>query len=285
LDESGEPAADAWITASLQDEGATDAWRAWEFFGKSTTRTAFSDADGRFSLQALRDGRYTLSARTTNPSAHARLVDVPIDSSPVLRLQGLASLVGTIRSGGKSVLAYSLALSGPMTRVQTVRTPSGGYRLMHLEAGKYKLAVDAAAGYAEGEIELIAGEERMLDLELVGWSGVRGQLVGGDGKPIAGATALAIAGDIRDASAWMKKAAAGPLTTDEQGRFRDERLRAGQVHVSFLRGFQPLLLKGSGDAGGFSVPEMARTFELAPGEQKDLGVLESVGDMSALMPK
>jgi hypothetical protein len=116
--------------------------------------------------------------------------------------------------------------------VELTGDETGRFELAGLRKGTYVLTF-TAAGFAaqEREVRLVSDDaEISLDLVMRQGDRIEGTVVDSDGRPVIGATVRALHRHFDPAAPERHTTASlpgGPATTDQQGRFRFERLYAG----------------------------------------------------------
>jgi RNA polymerase sigma factor (sigma-70 family) len=179
--EDGDVVMDARVFAVREHEGGAVDPRG---------RPRLTDREGRYTLEDLADGTYTMIAyrpgggiaRRTRVAAGSRGVD--------LEIPRLGRISGTVLTAeGAAVRGFELYLHGGADDHAPFHGGSkdGRFAVGGLEAGRYVLRVHAPAGEGRTEVELGAGEERTgVVLTLARGANVKGRLVDENGAPATG---------------------------------------------------------------------------------------------------
>lgn len=229
----------------------------------------FTDPQGAFALWVDPKWNVAVSARGRGEAGTAR--SLPIGSgeprAPLrIVLGALGSIRGTVRGpggvpqGGMAVAADD----GKGTDSGAVSSPDGSYVLEGLVAGRYRLvALPSAANRrfvpprdGARTVALDVGEAlEGVDLPVEPAHAIEGKVVDPEGFPVEGAIVNFIAG--REVLARIgARYGLSSVTTDEQGAFRVEGLRAGGSKEPY------------GDiAGTLNVGKVGYAFAQAPVEQ------------------
>jgi hypothetical protein len=202
---------------------------------------ATSGSDGRFSLNDMADGEYTLTATTPDAAGYRDGIDVTggargtaveiIVSSDGFLVSGriLDSGGGTVASARVRAVRSELLSSTTSSVVfEAVSGLDGAYRL-RLPAGRYGLIAEAD-GYAPAYdfVELDGPETR--DLSLQPAATIVGRVIEGNDAPMAGVEVKALPGD-RSSEEFTRVAKTG-----ERGEFEIGGLRAGSYSIVARRG-------------------------------------------------
>jgi protocatechuate 3,4-dioxygenase beta subunit len=217
VDAAGKPVPDCPITASLQSDSKVGDME-------------FSDAAGEFTFRTLTPGRWDFTAEHQEPRASGKLtdVDVALTRAITIRLERLpsATLTGHV-SGLEKWMTMRYVHVQPLGNVSVMSAggeidAAGNFHVVDVPPG----TVGVSAGFmAHGEarssktvvVDLTAGDEARVDLEILPPVTVRGRVTRG-GKPWAGVVvSLASAG----------KAIAGP-----EGGYELE-VEPGEYEVTF----------------------------------------------------
>lgn len=221
-DADGGAIADAFITVRRASESAAatgDAAIQARFRGGGE-RPLLTDADGRFVVDGLRPGRYTLRAQRRGGGEALREQVAPGDEV-LLTIADAGRVAGTVLLPGGGVPAeFSVTLreraSGLLRADDFLRT-GGAWAVPELPPGDYELVVRAAEGGATRTLTLAPGEARTgLRVVLGGTATLRGTVVDLAGAPVPGVTVRAGVG-----------AAEG--VSDAAGRFEIARVPVGSA--------------------------------------------------------
>ncbi len=216
--------------------------------GRALERRGTSDAEGRFRLGGLAEGRYDLDVdpRSAGGWLPAEREDLAVPGPPVdLQLERGAVVRGTA-TGPDGTAPEGLAvwaLAGGESRRRAVRhatiedRAAGTFRIEGLPAGPavVRAAARGLAPAASEPLELNAGEERSgLALRLARGLRLTGSVVSKDGgAPLGGATV-----EVEGASAppgdegALAAALDGVTVSGTDGRFALDGLAAGQVALT-----------------------------------------------------
>ncbi|HEY0706990.1 MAG TPA: carboxypeptidase regulatory-like domain-containing protein, partial [Polyangia bacterium] len=275
----GAPVFGAEVTASVERDGRT-------FRGMVDAR-AFSDTDGKFTLDRVGAGRYTLWA------AHAGFGDLETKgiaggaSDVKLQLAPEATLAGVVvTSDGRPVSDYTAILfpgapanetpaakreriSGSLydKPVDNVRDPAGRFSFTRVSAGSHELRVTTAAGLtATLPISVTAGEKKTgLRVTVQPAARVTGRVL--DAESQAPLADVHVRSSSPNAMGRM-----APVKTDANGGFSFEGLTPGET----------LSLMFSADPEKYLVER--RTVEGTNSDTVDLGtILLARGNVSARM--
>ncbi|WAS93862.1 carboxypeptidase regulatory-like domain-containing protein [Nannocystis punicea] len=262
-DEHGAPVADAFVDVGRESDSAgaakgSGSREARWTFGK---RPNLTDAEGRFTLTDLSDGKHTLRAHRRY-GAEAILEHVAIGSEVTLTLPPAARLAGMVAlPGGGAPEEFQVvihdAASGYRRNDQFYRT-NGAWSFPEVPAGEFKVQVSSGAGNAETMVKVTAGEELSgVRIELAPRVTVRGTVVDLEGKPVPGLTVMVSGGGSGSSPQDGKH-----NLTDESGRFEFRNAPTGLVQVSVSP------QSATGEFGWSSMPTMlsaeASTVELPP---------------------
>ncbi|PCC70885.1 PDZ domain-containing protein [Nannocystis exedens] len=262
-DEHGAPVADAFVGAARESDragaakGSASLETRWTF-GKQPNMT---DAEGRFTLTDLSDGKHTVRAHRRS-GGEAIVEQVAVGSEVTLTLAPAARLAGTVAlPGGGTPEEFTVVIAEATSqyrRTDNFYRTNGAWSFPEVPAGEYKVQVNAGAGTAEATVKVAAGEELSgVRIELAPKVTVRGTVVDLEGKPVPGLT-VTVSGSGASASAQDGK----HNVTDESGRFEFRNAPAGlaQINVSPQN--------GNAEFGWSSMPAMlsgeASTVELPP---------------------
>lgn len=254
VDPHGAPVADALVTAALESSRPRGADARAD---APTGRPALTGADGRFTLEALPEGRYTLRARLRGSEAVA--TRAALGGDVALTLAAPAALHGVVRLRGAAPDRFTVEVreraAGFALKDMFFRT-GGSFSLPDLPAGRLEVRVDAPEGGQQVAVDLGEGEVRRgLDVALVAKVEVRGRLIDlDDGAPIAGVVVKLTAAD------GAEGGASGPVS-DAEGRFTIARVPAGQavlrassIDVKGPYGATAIAVDVGGDGEVFELP-------------------------------
>ena len=249
------------------EEGTAEDFEAARGEWSSPEQPVLTDADGRFEIENLREGVYDLTAEGLRGTNHAKKENVKLGADVVLSLESYAGIEGTVSAGGAPVTDFTLAVNGPTNRRSRVIDNSGHYAMSRLEPGEYEVSVTSEMGSGQADVTVAASSTSTLDITLVAYASVSGRVVNSDtGEPIEDMLAFAQtdgANDFGDAAMGIVTGE-GPRT-DKDGYFRVPHLSPGKGSVMIV----------DGEVGGFQIVA-SKEFELAPGQNLDVGELRGV---------
>lgn len=270
VDADGAAVADAWVTAKYIPDANSSASSRWSP-GEAPVLT---DDAGRFEVAKLRKGKYNLKAEGMRGGAKGKVDEATTGSDVTITLAALGSIAGSVVKGGNPVSDFIISASGTTRRRAHIVNDSGEFSLKRLEPGEYTIEVTSSDGAATATTTVKTGEESRASIKLAAFGSVSGILLDREtGEPMVGMSVAATTGE--SGSKWAENAmemlqGKGP-TTDEEGRFRVGKLGSGKGDVYFV----------DPNSKGFGMLAQ-QSFELAPGESKDLG--EISGSLPDLTP-
>lgn len=260
------PAPDAWVTArrtytAPRGDGDQD----WSF-ELSASDPVLTAADGRFSIERLRKGEYTLVVDGPRGSSRAEKTGVKPGDTVTITLAPLGTLAIRATVGGAPVASYDLSCDGPSDVRRQVTSADGSYKLERLAPGDYRCSASADAGTAHGKVTVPAGAVQ-LELAFTRWASLTGVVVNAvSGAPVQGALVFAstddrgnsFGGDVLDVISGK-----GP-STDATGRFVLERVPPGSGSVAIMA------------KQAMGAPLGAHQYTASPGQRVDLGTIKVV---------
>ncbi len=258
------PAADSWVAARREyDSDAKLSAAAGEYMRGMTTRPVLTNSDGKFVLDRLYTGNYTLIADGPRGASRAEKAGVATGDTVTITLAPLGTLSGHVMQRSAPVTSYQLTCHGPAGRVDRhVDTADGSYALEHLPPGHYDCEAEADAGTATGQAEVPTGVAT-LELSLVPWASVVGVVADVlTGKPIAGVIPIVTSGQSQ--SGIAQAILGNAPTTDPAGRFEIDKVAAGSGSVSLFGKID--MMK----------PLATKQFTAADGQQVDLGTIKVI---------
>jgi hypothetical protein len=211
-----------------------------------------TDADGRFQLDGLPEGKITLTASHADFLDASKEVDADVRDVEITLSTG-GTLAGTVvgRDGRSPVVGASVALSAlgdtmfGFGGTEPARTDgAGNFLFEHLAAGRYRVSASAAAGQAPPK-EVVLTEGQRLDgvlLAMATGTTVKGTVAG---LPAGSLGGVRISAGARDYS--------GSATTDESGRFLLRDVPPGSLRIVA----STAMLSGRNVVKNFEVPEGA----------------------------
>jgi protocatechuate 3,4-dioxygenase beta subunit len=252
-------APDAWITV-FRDRGKDDKDNEGESWAIGTP--VLTNADGKFTIDHLSKGTYTLVADGPRGASRVSKSGVQTGDTVTLELAPLGTLAGHVTNRSAPVAVYDLHCRGPVGPVdRRITAADGGYALEHLAPGSYSCSVSADGGTATGAVDVPGGDAK-LDFTLVPWASVTGVVVSVlSGAPVPGITV--IAGGFQGRGMQDVLAGTAPVT-DASGRFTVGQVAAGSGSIVLMP-----------PTGGFD--QLAtRTYTASDGQHVDLGTIKIV---------
>ena len=260
------PVADAWVTSSLDGPDADGKHISiGVVMGDDASAPILTGADGRFALDHLRHGSYTIVVEGPRGASRASRPKVKTGETVTIALAPLGTLTGRVTSGGSPVATYDLECDGPRDVQRRVTSAEGTYAFERLAPGAYTCTATADAGTVTGTIEVPAGPTK-LDLALTPYASISGVVVNAlSGAPVAGVRVMAALDDGGRAGAGLDEAMLGRgPTTDASGRFVVERQAAGKGRLVVLP-----------KEGGLLTLAM-REYTAVAGQRVDVGTIKIV---------
>jgi RNA polymerase sigma factor (sigma-70 family) len=253
-DAAGEPVPDAWVQARADTDGNPRSAKAM---------ATITDTEGRFEIEGLASGSYTVDARGRDADAHGSVSDVEIGRPVTITLEDSGAIEGRVTEGGEPVTRFRIAAGSEERRA--VIDPEGAFRVSRLAPGEHTVAVTTGEGSASATVQVESGEIASITLEIAGWGTVAGTVVSAvDGTPLEDVTIeVTSESGLRDAGERMVSAMSGKggHRTDAEGRFSIDGVGGGRIEVSV-------------SVGSFFVGEEhlgSHAFDLPSGERLDLG--------------
>ncbi len=237
-DGDGGPVADAFIESEREPESAAAAPGAAMRSGRwsSLHSPHLTDADGRFTLTALRPGKHTLRAHRKG-GGEAIVEHVELGGDITLTIAATSRLSGTVvMPGGPPPDEFSLQLSQKATgfsRRDTFFRTGGAWSLPDIPPGEFKLRINAGPATAELDVSVREGEDTLdLRIELAPKISVRGTVVDLEGNPVPGVQVFIRP---RGGGGLGSSGDAGKLhVTDPAGRFELTGVPTGTVQVAII---------------------------------------------------
>ena len=271
VDAVGRPVTDAFIKAERESEaagrqrggGLRDARWGWD------EKPAVTDLDGRFTVERLAPGKYTVLAyRRGGSDAYAE--GVAVGSDVTLTIEPTASLAGTVETGGGAPREIRISIADSDTGVERTEQffmQGGAWVIRDLPAGKYDVSATAAEGSAVLEdVALAEGEHRTgIALTLRKMITITGRIVDADTRePVAGM--MVSATPVEGASAggyvfYFNSGGDKDNVSDAGGKFTLDDVPQGKVRVNA----RPR------DWGASPYARGAKLVELGDGDPIDVG--------------
>jgi hypothetical protein len=223
VDANGEPAPDLFVAAKLVSGFGGDMALPWTS-DVAPELPAVTDPDGRFELTGLRPGTYELTARATDGEAVSDPVRVATGGEATIKLSAAGKIAGKV-TGARA--HCTIAARGRVHRAVTVAGPTCAFELGRLPGGSYRIIAESAGASASVEVVVKPGDTAQLSLDLQPVGAIRGRLVDGDGRPVAGSPLLLV-GEQSDLTAVAARVAGGLLPrSGADGRFVLESVSPG----------------------------------------------------------
>lgn len=237
VDEQGKPVSDAFVDSERQSDSAgavkgrarrTVRWGQWD------SQPVLTDMEGRFTLDSLADGTYTVFAHRKG-GGEAFAEDVAIGDEATLTIRTTGSLKGRVSiEGGTFPVQFTISVADKETgfsRSETYYRTEGSWSLSDIPKSSLDIQVTATEGTANLKaVALGEGEDKGgINLSLEARSTVTGQLVSLETEePVSGMHI-----SISPASGGRFSFSRGDKEriTDEEGRFVVEDAPAGRVQV------------------------------------------------------
>lgn len=283
VDQSGTPVTDAFVDAQRESdsaaarEGSAARRVRWQGFGGWGSTPELTDAEGRFALEDLEAGTYTVRAYRKG-GGEAFSEAVALGSDVELVLEDTGQLSGrVVVAGGGAPDRFSLGVrdrtSGFSYSEEFFRT-EGSFWISNLPAGTFEITARAAQGTAKTEIELAEGASKDgIEIALQPKVTVRGVLVDAQtGAPVPGhrVRVAPAGGGISFGASDL-----GPERTeisDASGAFEVPDVPTGKVQVV-------IMAANFGDSD-YGWTTLHRTLPPSPDVQ-DLGKIEMIQDRLA----
>lgn len=293
-DADGGPVTDAWVRATLEggggrwlseirraqqrgkgkqiearmqdDEDAKDNVGAAALGSLGATKPVLTDAQGRFRITELRDGRYTVTAEAEGGQSRVSEEGVQPGDEVKLEVEPLGSLEGRVTIGTKTVAKYTLKLEGPTPRGKSIANDKGRFTLDGLDPGEYTVSVDCEDGVGSTTIEVERGKRGTADVELEEFGTVRGKVVNSAGEPLAGLMILVQPkGKSGQVSGGLEMLFGGGPKTDRSGAFEVDNVPPGEGEI--------LIVDPDGSGGGGANAK----YDVDAGGTSDVGTVTAIG--------
>jgi protocatechuate 3,4-dioxygenase beta subunit len=235
-DEDGGPVSDAFIDAERMSEkagaNAASARRGVRWGGG--TKPVLTDADGRFELDQLPDGRYVVGANRKG-GGQAVLEDVALGSHIELIISSTGELAGTVTlAGGGAPERFTISLADKAAGINlsdSYYRTDGVWHIREVPAGSYEITATASEGTTKLEPAITLGEGEVrenLELVLEPRVTVRGRLIDLETRePVAGLEVM-VAGN---GSFMLRNTGPRQNVTGADGRFEVADAPTGRVEI------------------------------------------------------
>lgn len=239
LDPAGKPVPDAFVSNVRESDAAgaqgSSVGETRDWWGDD--KPALTTTEGRFTLENLAPGRYTLRAYRKG-GGEAIAEHVATGSTTTLRFKPTASIAGTARTAnGTSPTTLKITVRGHATsflRSDSFYRTAGAFKIEELPAGHYEIVAEGDGSQRSATIDLAEGEARTgLALVLDPRVDVTGRLVErGTERPVPGFYMMAapsLGGAI-----VLRYSEDPSAVSDDTGRFTLHDVPAGKL---VFRGF------------------------------------------------
>ena len=279
LGSDGHATADAWVTAYPQPPDSVPAKYA-EYMSFAALPPVLSGADGKFTIDHLRKGKYHLVAEGPRGASHGEQ-DAKSGDSVTITLASLGTLSGHATMRGAPVTSYDLSCHSPSASIDRhVDAADGSYLLEHLAPGSFTCAVSADSGTASGKVDVPAGPAT-LELQIVPWASLTGTVVSVmTGQPVPGVAAIALDGNDSNGRGMINAVMGNTPTSDATGRFTIDQVSAGTGTLMLMAktgSMQPLATKQYTAMQGDRVD--VGTIKVVPPRNGDPGTLGMATDI------
>jgi protocatechuate 3,4-dioxygenase beta subunit len=199
---------------------------------RGNERPHLTDADGRFSVEELFPGKYSVRAFRRG-GGEAIVEHVELGSEVALTIAATGRVAGEVAlAGGGAPQEFRVTIEDRATgyrRTDSFFRTAGAWSFAEVPPGNFKIRVTATEGTQELDLALGAGEERSgVRVELVGKVTLRGTVVDVDGAPVPG-VAVRVSGT--RTFVFGGESAQKKHVSDAAGRFEVEQVPSGSVTV------------------------------------------------------
>lgn len=218
---------DAFVEVNRESESAMGPGGPGVRWFEISKRPHLTDVDGRFAIEALSPGKYSVRAFRRG-GGEATAEHVALGAEVALEIAATGRMAGTVTlAGGGAPQDFTVTISDPATgfrRKDEFFRTGGAWSFSELPPGNFKIEVEAAEGSHKVEMSLGAGEERSgVRVALVAKVTVRGTVVDLEGAPVAG-----VGVRVSGSGAFVFDETEAPRT-DAKGRFEVAGAPAGPV--------------------------------------------------------
>lgn len=280
----GDPAADVWVSASAvdrrlglpesADHGSADSESGGMLMVLETQGSAqrerppvLTDAEGKFEITGLREGKYLVVAQRAGGTARTRK-EAKTGTQVKLKLAPLGILEGKVTMDGAPASNYTVSVQGPTPRSKNVGSGGAGFTIERLDPGTYNVSVQTPEGSGKAKVKIEPGSTATTHIVLEHLIAVVGRVLAKDGSPIVGAEVILGEGQDGEISITAD-IDVDAIVTDAEGRFE----------TKCAAGNRALVVIEQGKPG----PVAVEFFVAQPGQQKvDLGDI-AARDLRAAM--
>jgi protocatechuate 3,4-dioxygenase beta subunit len=239
--EDGKPVTDAFVDGQRESDSVSAAaggamremrW-GWQ------RQPALTDVDGKFTLEKLSPGSYTVRAYRKG-GGEATAEHVKAGTTVTLTIPTPGSLSGVaVAANGAMPDTFTVAVTdrkSGFNRSESFYKTSGSWAIRDLPAGQFHVTADAPEGTAALDVPLAQGQAQdNVRLLLAPKSTVRGQIVSLDGgKPVPAmhVQIQPVKGGASNFFVFNQGDEQRKNVTDETGRFEVENAPTGRVYVT-----------------------------------------------------
>ncbi|MEL6186563.1 MAG: carboxypeptidase regulatory-like domain-containing protein, partial [Myxococcota bacterium] len=283
VDESGQPVADAFVTATRESDSAAGSGqanrRARFGWGSWDNKPVLTDQDGNFEIGQLAEGGvYTIRANRKG-GGDGLAEHVSAGSTVEVAIESVGSIAGVVTlAGGGYPERFEIRAENKKAGVSSgdsVFRTEGKFLLENLPAGEYEVLAGSSSGDAKTTVTLGEAEAKTgVKLQLVPRVTITGTLVDADtGEPVEGLKVRA-RGEGGGGSTFYfggEERTDTPDISDASGRFELENAPTGKVNFTVMK--QGSWMDDSEDSYGWNT-----FFRRVPSEPEvqDIGELELV---------
>ncbi len=189
-DAGGGVVSDAFVEVDRESESAVGPGGPGPRWFSFNQRPRLTDAEGRFTIDALFPGKYKVRALRRG-GGEATVEHVALGADVTLTIAETGRLAGSVAlKGGGAPQDFTALLEDPSTgyhRKHEFFRTAGSWSFAEVPPGKYKLQITAPEGTESTELSLGPGEEKAgVRLELTAKVKLRGTVLDLEGAPVAG---------------------------------------------------------------------------------------------------
>ncbi len=178
-----------------------------------------SDAQGRYEHRGLPRAIYTVTAEAERGQLRTRADRIKPDATVDLKLRRVAMLSGTVSGAAGPSALFSVEINAESAFDRRSFT-DGAFSFGRVDAGTYKVTVEAAEGEGEATVSVQPGAPATVAITLAARAVVIGTLVDAAGKPLAGRMVTLSPDQGQEPLGFVLNRA--PPTSGPDGRFRVE---------------------------------------------------------------